>query len=229
MLNVMRRLGPEHLDLILEMQQEIRDGLGNQAIFATSPAALIARCLGDGGICHGVMDGERLVAYHITYFPFDDPENLGRDLGLSAENLPYVAHLDTIAVAADWRGRGLARSLNARALDSLRGMPYRHACATVSPYNVSSLRVLLSAGLVVCALKEKYGGALRFIMHRFLPGAGHPMPSLESAPVIEEVPLNDIDLLQQRLSSGYIGVGISKRRDNVHVLKMTALGPYYRG
>lgn len=226
-MNGMIRLGPEHLPLILEMQQEILAGLADQAIFAASPAELIARCLADRGICHGVMDGERLVAYHITYFPFDDPENLGRDLGLPAGELPYVAHLDTIAVAAAWRGRALARALNARALDSLRDMPFEHACSTVSPDNPSSLKVLLAAGLFVCALKEKYGGKLRFVMHRFLPGSGHSMPSMETAPVVE-APLNDIELLQQRLSSGYIGIGISMTSDNVHVLEMANIGIYYR-
>jgi hypothetical protein len=51
-------------------------------------------------------------------------------------------------------------------LQVAQSMGYEHACCMVSPKNRHSLQNIFSHGLIIKALKIKFGWRLRYIMHR---------------------------------------------------------------
>ncbi|MEU5092476.1 GNAT family N-acetyltransferase [Streptomyces sp. NPDC021356] len=161
-----RRLGPGDLPLLLDLQQRIRSALDDTSVFQTSTPDFIAYCLAGGGRCYGVLHERETVAYRIVYFPRDRDFNLAKDTTLDPAEYHRVAHWDTVAVLPGWRGHALARLMNARALADLADTDVRHLFATSSPANPHGVRTLMEAGFRPICLVRKFGGKLRFLLHR---------------------------------------------------------------
>jgi hypothetical protein len=84
-------------------------------------------------------------------------------------------------------------------LEVAKVMGYEHACCMVSPKNRPSLQNIFSHGLIIKALKVKFGWRLRYIMHKNL-----------SRPIIigpEEVRIKSSDIEGQidLLNRGFLG------------------------
>ena len=41
---------------------------------------------------------------------------------------------------------------------------YDYVCCTVAPFNIPSLKDKFSQGMEIAALKEKYGGSMRYVL-----------------------------------------------------------------
>lgn len=210
----LRRLEPEDLGLILELQERIRSGLADTSTFQTSTPEFISYCLADGGHCYGVSRGGETVAYRMVYFPRDRAFNLAKDTALPPAEYSRVAHWDTIAVLPQWRGFQLARLLNTRALADLVETDIRHLLATSSPANPHGVRSLLEAGFRPVRLVRKFGGRLRFLCYRPSP-AGWPAerPSESSAGRPGDGPRRSVSLgateeLERAFQDGWTGTAI---------------------
>lgn len=99
-----------------------------------------------------------------TIFPGLGPENLGRDLGFSDEDLIKSAHMETVVIAPKYRGHHLQARLMAKAEEDLKAAGYKHLLCTIHPENPYSLNNALSLGYKVEKLVEKYGGLPRNIL-----------------------------------------------------------------
>jgi GNAT superfamily N-acetyltransferase len=174
-----QRLGPADLGMILDLQDRIRSALPDPSVFQTSTPEFIAYCLADGGRCYRVVYEGEPVAYRMVYFPRDRAFNLAKDTTLPASRYEAVAHWDTVAVLPAWRGHGLARLMNARALRELTDTGIRHVFSTSSPANPHGVRTLMEAGFQPVGLVEKFGGKLRFLLYRPYP---QPWPDPPAAP-----------------------------------------------
>ncbi|MFD4864491.1 GNAT family N-acetyltransferase [Streptomyces sp. NPDC058412] len=212
-----QRLGPADLDLLLCLQERIRSTLPDPSVFQTSTPEFIAYCLADGGRCYRVVHDGEPVAYRMVYFPRDRPFNLAKDTTLPAAQYDTVAHWDTVAVMPAWRGHGLARLMNLRALGDLADSGVRHVFATSSPANPHGVRTLMEAGFQPVALVEKFGGRLRFLLYRPYPepwaapparrlGPTRSAESAESAELI--VPFSATDELARAFRDGWSGAGL---------------------
>lgn len=105
-----------------------------------------------------------LAGIFIVTFPGSGEENLGRDIGLSGEELGNVAHMESAAILPEYRGNGLQYSMMQAAEEELRKMGYRYLMCTVHPENVYSKNNVIRQGYEVVLTKEKYGGFLRNIL-----------------------------------------------------------------
>ncbi|WP_327065881.1 GNAT family N-acetyltransferase [Kitasatospora sp. NBC_01302] len=199
----LRRLAPEDLGLILELQERIRSGLADKAIFQTSSPEFISYCLAEGGHCYGVSRGGETVAYRMVYFPRDREFNLARDTPLPPAEHLRVAHWDTIAVLPQWRGFQLARLLNTRALADLEQTDIRHLLSTSSPANPHGVRSLIETGFRPVRLVRKFGGKLRFLCYRPSP-AGWPA----AAGPRRTVALGATEELEQAFRDGWTGTSL---------------------
>ena len=104
-------------------------------------------------------------AYLIGCLYPPDEENLGVDLGLSADELSHVAHLEIAMTHPDFRGYHMHSVMCCLCSDYLLSDGRTEfVMATVSPKNIPSRKALESAGLRCILQKEKYGGKLRCIM-----------------------------------------------------------------
>jgi ribosomal protein S18 acetylase RimI-like enzyme len=114
----------------------------------------------------GVLTNEGLIAYNLIHIPSDDLDNLGTDLKFSKQELKRVIHLQASAVHPAYRGNALQTRMIKTHLAVIRSLGFEHVCCTVSPKNPASLRNVLAAGFQIRALKPKFHGWWRFIMHK---------------------------------------------------------------
>lgn len=173
--------------------------------------AFLADHLGTLGLTLGLFsaDGE-LVAYAILGLPPAEADyNFGRVVGI--RDLGRVAHLDGVAVAPAWRGRGLHRVLVERRLRLAAQAGRRVMVATVAPLNRPSLRTALGAGLRVRAVQPMFASrALRFLVVRDLEGE----PMLETTQTLR-LPLGATEPLHERLAQGWRGYALDEPADHL--------------
>ncbi len=108
-----------------------------------------------------------LAGVFTVVFPGSGEENLGRDIGLSDEELEKVAHMDTIAILPKYRGNGLQHRMMQTAEEELKSQGYKYLMCTVHPENIYSKKNAVKQGYRAVLTKEKYGGYIRdiFVKH----------------------------------------------------------------
>lgn len=156
----------------MTLQDVIVSGLQQPDLFEPYQRSWIQDRIAHRGYIIGAFAGENLAAFCHVYYPdADDTErNYGFDMDFDEAERLHVVNLHMFCVHPEYRGNGLAVTLNHLALSKMQqDTPgHYHVCSSVSPYNIYSLRVLLDAGLFIKALTHKYGGKLRYIVHRDL-------------------------------------------------------------
>jgi GNAT superfamily N-acetyltransferase len=202
-------LNEKHLPLVMALQKVIIQHLQRPDLLQPFTLGFMKKHMGDRGIVLGVFVEDRLAAFRNVYYPepWNTEWNLGLDLGLAQEDLTKVANLQMVCVHPDYRGNGLAMKMNQVSLGLLRKRgAHRHICATVSPYNIWNLPILLKSGFCIAALKSKYGGKLRYIVYQNLR-----CPLLLDDNSAVHVRLDDFQEQKRWLASGFCGVALCKR------------------
>ncbi|AXK31840.1 GNAT family N-acetyltransferase [Streptomyces armeniacus] len=213
----LRPLAPADLGLILDLQERVRSSLDDPGIFQLSTPEFVSYCLGGGGKCYAVTHGAETVAYRIVYFPRGRDFNLAKDTPLPSAEYPYVGHWDTVAVLPEWRGHGLARLMNARALADLSETEIRHLFATSSPNNPHGVRSLLETGFRPFRLVRKFGGRLRFLFYRPTPADWPAMPDGGDE---RHIGLDAVSELERAFDAGWTGTGIEHHERDGASLRM---------
>ena len=208
-----RLLGEADLPQVLELHGLSLSLAAKPCLVKPDEPRFFAEHLQARGRILGIFDGARLVAYAVLGLPNPGGYNLGADLELPAAELPGVAHLAGAAVHPDWRGRGLQRRLTAERLALARRFGRAHVISTVSPFNHFSWRNLLAHGLLVRRLTSKYGGHLRYVLHREL--GAEPTLTREQAQLR---PLHDSDGQRALLEQGWAGFALSQSVEGLGIL-----------
>jgi uncharacterized protein (DUF1330 family) len=202
-------LSEKHLPLVMALQEDIVQNLWRPDLLQAFSSDFMKQHMGRQGVVLGVFVEKRLVAFRNVYYPdtWDKEWNLGLDLGLAQEELTKVANLQMVCVHPRFRGNSLALKMNQVSLGLLRESGARHhVCATVSPYNIWNIPVLLQSGFRIAKLKSKYGGKVRYIVHQNLR---RPLIFNDDRAVI--VPLDDLESQKRWFDSGFYGVALNKR------------------
>ncbi len=197
-------VGIDHLESILRLQEIVRLDLPCPEIFRIDPEAYLRRQFVRRESVIAVFCNDRIIAYSIVSFPGKDADHFGRDLGMGEADLGRCAHLETTAVHPHYRGNGLQRKLCGHHLDVLKDLGFLHVCCTTSPQNYHSIRNLFFHDFCVGALKPKFGGLLRYVLHKEL---GAPARSWKD---VRNVPSGDLEAQQQLLRDGFYGFSVSK-------------------
>ncbi|MEJ2157261.1 MAG: hypothetical protein P8X96_18170 [Desulfobacteraceae bacterium] len=203
-------LNEKHLPLVMALQEVIVQHLPRPDLLQPFSCEFMKQHMGSRGAVLGVFVARRLVAFRNIYYPdpCDKDWNLGLDLGLAEEELTNVANLQMVCVHPDYRGNSLASAMNRVSLGLLRESgTHRHIFATVSPYNIWNLPILLKSGFRIAALKNKYGGKLRYIVYQNLRC---PLSFDDHSAVL--IPLEDLHTQKKCLDSGFYGVSLLRRR-----------------
>jgi hypothetical protein len=204
-------LDERHLPLVMQLQEIIVQNLARPDLLQSFSYDFMKRHMGPQGVVLGVFAEDRLVAFRNIYYPdpWDVEWNLGVDLGLPEKELANVANLQMVCVHPGFRGNSLALKMNRVSLGLLREWGARHhICATVSPYNIWNIPVLLSSGFRIAKLKNKYGGKVRYIVHQDLSRPFH----FDDGSAVQ-VRLDDLAAQQKWFGSGYYGVALDKRKN----------------
>lgn len=206
---VITRLNEKHLPEIMALQQVIINHLDEPDLLQSFSYDFMKQHMGLKGVVLGVFVNNTLAAFRNLYYPdpWDRQWNLGIDIGLSGAQLHDVVNLQMVCVHPHFRGNALARKLNAVALELLRRKgTHHHVCATVSPYNIWNIPVLLASGFHVRKLKEKYGGKIRYIVYQDLRKA----QTFDDSTSVR-VPLQDLNTQKRLLGAGFRGTALYQR------------------
>ena len=159
----------------------------------------------------GVFVEGELIAFRALAIPEIDEHHLGYDIGLGTEQLENVVYQEITNVHPDYRGFGLQKKLGAIVMEILDASPYTHVCATVAPFNIASLKDKLSQGMVIGALKKKYGDMVRYVFYKKLD------EEREVSSEVLEINMADTEKQQQLLAEGWIGTSIMQKEDEWYV------------
>ena len=176
----------------------------------------------------GIYVGDDLIAYSILRIPWFSGRamsyNLGLDINLLPEDLIKVAHIQAIAVHPDHRGNGLQKKLAGAHLAMAGDLGYHHILCTVSPRNSKSLANMLSCGFRIEALRPKFQGWLRFILHKDLKKA-HLSSARDADGRTEKIAISITDLEGQQilLERGFKGFMIETQSETINVLYEKAI------
>lgn len=159
-------LTKENIKEILELHPIVREYLESEDDFYFDEYDYYKHHLVNGGKILGCYVNNKLIAYGVAIFPGYDSENLGYDINLNSEELPFVAHLDSFIVHPNYRGNKLQYKLSLLIEEIARQKGCKHLFSTVSPNNIYSLTNLKNLGLEIKLEKLKYDGKLRYILYK---------------------------------------------------------------
>lgn len=218
---VMTVLGEQHLTQIMALQKLIVQNLTQPDLMEAISYSFMKEHIERQGFILGVFVEQRLIAFRIVYYPHsqDKEFNMGIDIGLPEDQRHKVANLQMVCVHPNFRGNALASMLNRISLRLLREQhPYVHIFATVSPYNVCNVRILLNSGFRITRLKMKYGGKLRYIVYQNLHA---PLEFIDDDAVYAR--LDDLDTQREIFRSGRYGVALAQMLNLDSTLKKDLL------
>ncbi|SIS66452.1 GNAT family N-acetyltransferase [Salimicrobium flavidum] len=193
-----------HISEVRRLQEKVKEEVQQQELLQELTEEELEFVLEARGIVVGVYAKENLIAFRAMMYPkADDPENLGKDLGLDTER---VAHQEISCVHPDYQGNGLQKKMGETIMEEFRDErpDLIHVLCTVHPENEASLRDKFHHGMVIVELREKYAGKLRYIMYLPLQETLHV-----NAEKIISVPIEDIDQQKALLKENYIGYDYS--------------------
>ena len=163
---VFKECGPEYIDEILNIQDIAFENIDDTAMLRKNSREMLLSCLSEPHYTLGAFVGDELAAFIVLYVAGDSPENLGRDAGISEENLATVANVKLVIVLPKYRGNGLQRILTEKLEDVAKTRGFKTLCCTVSPENIPSIRNFEARGYRLYQTKEKYDGLLRNIYYK---------------------------------------------------------------
>ncbi|MEQ8287937.1 hypothetical protein [Thalassospira sp.] len=199
------RLGEIHLPAVIALHHDVIADI-DPALVAAETDAFFQNHMSDCGQIFGIFDQDTLVAYGVLGLPRPDDPNFGTDHKLPSDLLPDVAHIDGVAIRKDCRGHHWQQKLTLHRLQQARASGRQIALTTVAPGNFASLINILSVGMTIRGLKDKYG-AKRFLMRLDLDKA---LTTITHDKITDWCPATDFTRCHDFLNSGYIGVTFRK-------------------
>lgn len=203
---VVRVLAMDSMAGILRIQAKVLETLVNKDFLQPLTKEEFAHSI-ENDLMVGVFVEEELIAFRALAIPEIDEHHLGYDIGLLTEQLDNVVYQEITNVHPDYRGFGLQKKLGVIVMELLDASPYTHVCATVAPFNIASLKDKLSQGMVIGALKKKYGEMLRYVFYKKLH------EDREAGSEVLEINMADTEKQQQLLANGWIGTSILQNDD----------------
>ncbi len=192
-----------HLAELIDFQQSTYNKMQDKKLYAPIPAEMIRAVLGEKGLTLGLMIRGKVFGFVCFYFPGDDQENLGRDVGLPDQELVKVVHWERCLIDPEFRGNHMQFRLGELLVAATKALDknYRYMCATVAPDNYPSLHQLFDQqNMLAVALKKKYGGLWRFV---FFQDILQPVQLLREE--AREVDCTDFEQQTAFFQQGYYG------------------------
>lgn len=203
-----RKLTIGDLQEILNVQDQVILQLENKERLQPLTDEEFQYILEGNGWMIGAFVESQLIAFRALLVPPIDEEHLGWDIGLAETELPKVIYQEISNVLPAFRGNQLQKKLASLIMQELakEQHSYRYVCCTVAPFNIPSLKDKFSQGMRIAALKEKYGGSLRYIFVKDLEETREPK--------YEEtvfIPMKEMSLQQAKLAAGWQAIQMEER------------------
>ena len=203
-------LSLEHIKQILSLQNIVVEALEDKSRLQPLSQEEFQYILEGNGMMIGAFIENELIAFRALLVPPIDDEHLGLDIGLPESELHRVIYQEISNVHPNCRGNGMQKILANVIMDELQkeDSKYDYVCCTVAPFNIPSLKDKFAQGMEIAALKEKYGGSLRYVFMKKLRGDKE-----SDWTDIQSILMSDASGQQALLSEGYLGYEIEKTAD----------------
>ncbi|WP_242226405.1 GNAT family N-acetyltransferase [Bacillus cereus group sp. BfR-BA-01358] len=200
-------LSLEHIEQILLLQNVVVEALKDKSRLQPLSQEEFQYILEGNGMMIGAFIENELIAFRALLVPPIDDEHLGLDIGLPERELHRVIYQEISNVHPNWRGNGMQKILATVIMDELQkeDSKYDYVCCTVAPFNIPSLKDKFAQGMEIAALKEKYGGSMRYVFVKELREDNE-----RDWTDIKSVPMNNAGGQQALLSEGYRGYKMEK-------------------
>ncbi|GAB6605214.1 N-acetyltransferase [Bacillus cereus] len=200
-------LSLEHIEQILLLQNVVVEALEDKSRLQPLSQEEFQYILEGNGMMIGAFIENELIAFRALLVPPIDDEHLGLDIGLPESELHCVIYQEISNVHPNCRGNGMQKILATVIMDELQkeDSKYDYVCCTVAPFNIPSLKDKFAQGMEIAALKEKYGGSLRYVFVKELREDNE-----RDWTDIKSVPMNNAGGQQALLSEGYRGFEMEK-------------------
>ncbi|MED0873342.1 GNAT family N-acetyltransferase [Bacillus mobilis] len=200
-------LSLEHIDQILSLQNVVVEALEDKSRLQPLSLEEFQYILEGNGMMIGAFIENELIAFRALLVPPIDEEHLGLDIGIAESELHRVIYQEISNVHPNSRGNGMQKILATVIMNELQkeDSKYDYVCCTVAPFNIPSLKDKFAQGMEIAALKEKYGGSIRYVFVKELRG-----DKVRDWTEIENVLMSDAGGQQALLSEGYRGYEMEK-------------------
>ncbi|MES5896054.1 GNAT family N-acetyltransferase [Bacillus cereus group sp. RP43] len=207
-------LSLKHIEQILLLQNIVVDALEDKGRLQPLSLEEFQYILEGNGMMIGAFIENELIAFRALLVPPIDDEHLGLDIGLTESELHRVIYQEISNVHPNCRGNGMQKILATIIMDELQkeDSKYDYVCCTVAPFNIPSLKDKFAQGMEIAALKEKYGGSMRYVFVKEL------RKDIERDWTdVKSVPMSDASGQQTLLSEGYRGYEMERIDDTFTV------------
>lgn len=203
-------LSKEHIEQILLLQNVVVEALEDKSRLQPLSQEEFQYILEGNGMMIGAFIENELIAFRALLVPPIDEEHLGLDIGIPESELHRVIYQEISNVHPNCRGNGMQKILATVIMDELQkeDSKYDYVCCTVAPFNIPSLKDKFVQGMKIAALKEKYGGSMRYVFVKELREDNE-----RNWTDIKSVPMNNAGGQQALLSEGYRGFEMEKIAD----------------
>ena len=155
-----------YLDDIVNLNENILNGIENKEIYATTKRDEFEEYLKGNGKIIGCIVDNRLVAMGVYVALKYDKRNYGYDLDICGDSLLEVCQIESTVVSKEFRGNKLQRKM-CEILESFgKNENMKIISATASPINSYSVNTFIDLGYEIVKEKKKYGGLRRYIFKK---------------------------------------------------------------
>lgn len=196
-------LSLEHMEQILSLQNVVVEALEDKGRLQPLSLEEFQYILEGNGMMIGAFIQNELIAFRALLVPPIDDEHLGLDIGLPESQLHRVIYQEISNVHPNCRGNGMQKILATVIMDELQkeDSQYDYVCCTVAPFNIPSLKDKFAQGMEIVALKEKYGGSMRYVFVKELR-----KDTERDWTNVKDVLMSDLGGQQALLSEGIMGM-----------------------
>ena len=208
-----RKIDITSLDQLCVLDKLVIESMPRRDLYAGVTREEFIKYINLCGITVAAFIEEELIGFYLIYFPEDEADNLGLDVGVPKNELHLVAHLEATAVHPEYAGNNLLKTLAWVCFEEAKKIrTIKHLCITVSPYNYTSIHHIFDFGIYIRCLEYKYGGMLRYI------GAGD-LKEKQKVDLDTTIYISCLEEEKQRklLKEGYVGYGMEKRNDGNYI------------
>lgn len=161
----LKLLDLSYIDQIMEIQQNIYDGLDNKELYSCSDKEDFEKTINGKGKIIGCvsLNNNELIAMGVYIEYGYEEHNYGYDIEIKGEELLKVGQLESTVVLEDYRGNKLQKIM-CEILERIgKGAGMKYICATAAPNNKYSVNTFTKLGYKIMADKLKYGGLRRYV------------------------------------------------------------------
>lgn len=199
---VIRSLSLDDLETIMDLQEKVIASLSVTSFLQPLSEEEFEFILNGNGSMIGAFHESRLIAFRAMLEPEIDEHHLGKDAGLPESEFPYVLYSEVTNVDPEYRGNSLQRILGELLMENIDKARHRYVFATVSPFNIASLKDKFALGMHIISLEKKYGNLLRYTLMKDLQAekrTGSLTLTVDMSAIMDQ---------QSLLKDGWIGIGL---------------------